>query len=372
VVGALDRLDADRRAVRRLQRLRESHGPGPVRLAIPGRDLALVLAAEDVPRVLDGSPDPFAPDNREKRAALGHFQPHGVLISHGRERAERRAFNERVLEPGRPVHELGDAFGAKVAEEVAALPAELGWDAFARGWWRLVRRVVLGDGARDDDELTDMLTRLRGDANWAFLKPRRSALRERFLERLRGHIERAEPGSLASLVATVPATPATDPVGQVPQWLFAFDAAGMATFRALALLDGRPERDPAFLGAAVLESLRLWPTTPAILRDTTTETEWRGGTLPAGAGLVIFAPFFHRDFAGADGFHPELWLDGAEPPAVVPFSAGPAECPGRSLVLQLSSALLGRLLDGRELRGSHVEPPLPATLSPFRLRYSLA
>jgi cytochrome P450 len=329
VVDALDRLDADRRAVRRLRQLRSTRGPGPVLLAVPGRDVAFVLAAEDVRRVLEESPEPFAPDTREKRSALGHFEPHGVLVSHGRERTERRAFNERVLEPGRPVHELGDAFGAKVAEEVAALPAELGWDAFARGWWR------------------------------------------RFLARLRGHLERAEPGSLASLVASVPASPDTDPVGQVPQWLFAFDAAGMASFRALALLVGRPERDPSFLRASVLESLRLWPTTPAILRDATEDTRWAGGTLPAGAALVIFAPFFHRDFEGADAFRPELWLDGSEPPAVVPFSAGPAMCPGRSLVLFVTTTVLSELLQGRDLHGSSVgSAPLPATLSPFRLRFS--
>jgi cytochrome P450 len=372
VVDMLDRFDADRRAVDRLRRLRDAHGPGPVLLALPGRDVAVVLTAADVRRVLDESPEPFAPDSREKRAALEHFQPHGVLVSHGAERAERRTFNERVLEPQRSVHELADGFAAMVAEEAEGMRGELGWDRFAVGWWRLVRRIVLGDGARDDHELTDMLTALRRDANWAFMKPRRTGLRARFLERLASHVERAEAGSLASLVATAPASTRVDPLQQVPQWLFAFDAAGMASFRALALLNGRPERDPEFLRATVLESLRLWPTTPAILRDTTEQTVWASGTLPAGAALLIFAPFFHRDFDGADAFRPEAWLDGDEPPAVVPFSAGPAMCPGRSLVLFVTSTLLARLLEDRELRGSSVGgAPLPATLSPFRLRFSI-
>jgi len=44
-------------------------------------------------------------------------------------------------------------------------------------------------------------------------------------------------GKLASIVASTPASAQTYPVEQVPQWLFAFDAAGMAAFRALALLD---------------------------------------------------------------------------------------------------------------------------------------
>ena len=65
----------------------------------------------------------------------------------------------------------------------------------------------------------------------------------------------------------------------------------MATFRTLALLATHPTQtgqartelagkalsaphDLAYLRSCVQESVRLWPTTPAILRDTTTETTW--------------------------------------------------------------------------------------------------
>jgi cytochrome P450 len=44
----------------------------------------------------------------------------------------------------------------------------------------------------------------------------------------------------------------------------------------------------------VLESLRLWPTTPTILRQTTAETRWNRDSTPAGTVVLIFAPFFHR------------------------------------------------------------------------------
>jgi hypothetical protein len=62
---------------------------------------------------------------------------------------------------------------------------------------RIVRRVVLGDSARNDHELTDLLARLRGKANWSLLHPTRSDLREEFLQRLRVQLHRAEPGSLS-------------------------------------------------------------------------------------------------------------------------------------------------------------------------------
>ena len=82
VEAAAERLAPDRRAVRRLQRPRDRHGPGPVPLRMPpGRGQAVILAPEHVRRVLDGTPEPFAAASSEQRSALGHFRPDGVLVS---------------------------------------------------------------------------------------------------------------------------------------------------------------------------------------------------------------------------------------------------------------------------------------------------
>lgn len=403
VVALAERLDADHRAVKRMQRLRESHGRGPVVLALPVRTMALVLHPDDVHRVLEESPEPFGTANLEKRAALSHFQPHGVLISDPSDRARRRPFNEEVLDEPRPLHRLADAFSAKVREEAAVLLDEaeedevIDWDRFIVAWWRVVRRVTLGDAARDDHALTDMLTELRQRANWAYALPKRKRLRERFLLQLRGHLDRAEPGSLASLVATAPAAPDTVRHQQVPQWLFAFDPAGMAAIRALALVSAHPgfaavvreelggsdlsqPRELPRLRAAVLESLRLWPTTPAILRETSEPTSWEEGTLAAGSAVTIFAPFFHRDERKpwADRFAPELWLDEslrADWP-LVPFSDGPGICPGRNVVQLTTSMMLAAILERHDVA---LEPadrldqrePLPGTLNPYSLRFRL-
>lgn len=366
------------------------------------RRQAVILAPEDVRRVLDGSPEPFATASDEKRAALAHFQPQGVLISHGQARADRRQFNEAVLDTPRPAHRLADRLLRVVDEKAGTLLADIGrreltWDDFIAAWFRLTRRVVLGDAARDDHRLTDLLATLRADANWSFLRPRRDRLRARFLARLRDHLARAEAGSLAEIIATTPATGDTAPYQQVPQWLFAFDAAGIATFRALALLATHPEQaalasreiagdeagrlDRPFLRACILESVRLWPTTPAVLRQSTRETIWETGVMPARTGVLIFAPFFHRDDARlpfADRFAPEVWLGGgaAEDWPLIPFSAGPAMCPGRNLVLLLASAMLAALLAGREATlcppaRLDATRPLPATLDHFSLRFAL-
>ena len=396
VLQLAERLDLDSRAVAEMQRLRKRYGPGPVQVT-PGRRLALLLDPDDVHRVLGGTPEPFAPASREKRGALGHFQPAGVLASSRKEREHRRPFNEQVLQAGRPVHEHGAHMATVIDEETTALlgqvrfAGELTWDAFAITWWRIVRRIVLGDSARDDEQVTDDLQRLRKDANWSYFKPRRTARRRRFLDGLQHYVDRAEPGSLAALTAHTPAHPQTFPHQQIPQWLFAFDAGAWATVRALALtaLPGVAERartehphspDLPFLRACVLESLRLWATTPMILRDTTEETSWGSGRLPAGTSLVIFAPYFHRDeyaVPEAHRFAPELWLrertDQDWP--LVPFSGGPAMCPGRNVVLLVASVFLDRLLaehDFRQVTGA-LRPgrPMPGSLNPFGLRFAV-
>jgi cytochrome P450 len=187
----------------------------------------------------------------------------------------------------------------------------------------------------------------------------------------------------------------------MPQWLFAFDAAGMALLRALALLASHPVQmtraldDAAtpnvplmrpFLRGCVLESVRLFPTTPTILRDTTEDTEWRTGTerftVVKGAGLIIAVPAFHRDddlLPFAHQFSPDIWLDGSAQryPQLVPFSAGPAECPGRNLVLFTTSSVLAHLLHALDFRLSS-EPrlapdrPLPMTLNQLTLDFAVA
>ena len=132
VVALAERLDLDRRAVHLLQRLRARYGPGPLRLGVPGRSVALVLSPEGVQRVLSGSPEPFAVANREKRGALSHFQPHGVLVSHGQLRADRRRVNEAVLDFHRPVHRLAEAIAAKDPDEPSGS---------SRSWRRSRRRA---------------------------------------------------------------------------------------------------------------------------------------------------------------------------------------------------------------------------------------
>jgi cytochrome P450 len=399
VVDLAARLDLDGRAVRRLQRLRRRRGGGPVVLALPGRQEAILLEGEDVRRVLENSPEPFSPAAAEKRAAPAHFEPGVSLISTGAERAERRALQDAALESDRPIHSLANRLGPAVQAEARRLAdaavgaGELDWPVFAAAWMRLVRRMTLGKAAAEDEALTRMAARLRANANWTFAHPKDKALRAGFLERIEGHLARGAPGSLAERIAVQRSNIESAPADQIAQWLFAFDAVGITGFRTLALLATHPEPaarvrqeidrggwDLPYLRACVVDAVRLWPTTPAILRQTTRPTEWGGGTLPEGAGVLVFTPFFCRDderLAQAHRFAPELWLgrDPADNGALTPFSAGPAACPARHLAPFTASLFLAGLLRGcGELRtDAPLDPaqPLPGLLDHVRLRFTL-
>jgi cytochrome P450 len=181
-------------------------------------------------------------------------------------------------------------------------------------------------------------------------------LRERFEARLRGHLERGEPGSLAGLAS------ADELIGQAPHWLFAFDAAGIVTMRALAIGGGG--------AAGIWESARLWPTTPVILRESTEPTPWHSTWLPARTTFVVFTPYFHRDpdrLPHADAYAPENWPTPRDP-GLVPFSGGPGGCPGRDLVLVAASAMLDALRDHLEV--PTLRAPLPVTLNHFGLSFA--
>ncbi|MFL6083979.1 MAG: cytochrome P450 [Mycobacterium sp.] len=404
VVRLLEGMQADARAVKRMQQLRREFGSGPVEVVLPGRRMVIILDPVDVRRVLDGAPTPFHPANKEKRKALQWFQPHGVLISEGPIRQQRRALNDVALESGWELHSMAGSFVEAIGDEARRLVA----DATARGhldsmqfmtaWWRLVRRIALGERARDDETITDELLRLRKAGNWAFLSLPHYRMRSKFLEHLYRYVESPQPGTLAAAVAEIPASGAVDPVGQMPQWLFAFDAAGMALLRTLALLSTHPDQlaqalseaadsshalSRPYLRSCVLESVRLWPTTPTILRDTTEDTQWRDGsiTIAKGAGLMIVVPGFHRDdelLPFAHQFEPDIWVDGRaqQYPQLVPFSAGPAECPGRNLVLFVTSTLLAHMLTALSYELTSTpkpspDKPLPMTLNQLTLDFKV-
>lgn len=139
-VNLAERFDIDSGGVTEMQRLRDRYGPGPVRMNLLGRRVALLLDPGDVHRVLEGTPEPFTPATLEKRGALNHFEPDSALVSSAQKRLAHRPLNEKALETGTVVHSHAEAMTGAIEREVASLlghadfTGTLDWDGFITAW----------------------------------------------------------------------------------------------------------------------------------------------------------------------------------------------------------------------------------------------
>ena len=403
------RLDTGR-GVATVERLTERYAGRPVMLRSVGGQTLLVLAAGDVRQVLESPVSVYAMNANEKRRLFSEFAPDVLNGSPPDLHAQRRPFNEAVLDYGHEPHRLAERFLRVVHEEVAAMLVDdgvLDYERSLAAFRRISRRCALGDAAADDTELSEEHSRLRRDGDWLGLKfwnrRRNARLRASMDARIQRYVAAAEPGTLVSLFASAPTEAETRPNGQVPFWLMALDAVRIAVFNALALLTTDPaahERalaeirladtthgpgtiaglaDLAFVRACMLDSVRLWPAAAMLVRVTAAETEWYGETLPIGAKVLIPVSAHHRArrLPHANRFAPDLWLDGTADAdwQMNVFSRGGAQCAGRNLALVLGTASLAELLRQREfeLLRPKLAPdrPLPYVINPLKVRFAV-
>jgi cytochrome P450 len=380
------RTGADGLAYSFMSGLHRSYGDGPVWIRVAKDEALLLLGPDAIRFALGGSPDPFASDPEPKKSAMAHFQPDALTISRNPEWEDRRTFTDSVLSSG--MAQLSERFAEVSREEAARLPAELDWDAWNRAVRRITRRVILGDGAAGDEQLSETLGTLMDKAN-----PPGGGddeLYQGFAASVQRYVDAAEPGSLAGGLAPAPPTDAPQPPRPALHWLFALgDTLAINSLRCLALLavhDAERERalapadGPAFLDACLHEAMRLWPTTPMLSRETTRELEWDGVTVAAGTQVLIVNAFNHRDrsrYEWADRFSPEQWLtgDAADDWSFNHFSHGPQGCPGVALSLLVGRAMLGTVLGAGDVElvdpSLHASKPLPHSLDYFGLKFRL-
>jgi cytochrome P450 len=350
--------------------------------------------------VLDGSSDGYAANAGAKGKGMSHFQPDALTMSCGEAWRDRRQFNEAVLAARERQHPLAKRFLAVVADEFGRLRLadRLAWPEWEGLFDHITLRVIFGDEARSDQELTARLERLMRQANRLLgLGPT-----DDYYE-LYGALERylrdPAPDGLIGQIAQSPHGDDTRVVQQIPHWMFATrDTLAANAFRALAVIatdpavcarvreeiDGADLSDPAavdglsYLEGCLQEAMRLWPTTPLLARETTRESTLAGETLKEGTQVILLNVFNHRDAEHVDAANrldPERWREPQSDYRFNHLSNGRQDCPGGPLVLLLGRAALGQVLQRCSLTLEHPRLPaggdLPYMLNFFETRFSV-
>src|SRR3954454_18408028 len=200
----LTRLNTDGRAIKALDGIRQKHGGDGVRLL--GGKMTVLWGEGAIREVLDNSATEYASDAGAKKKGMAHFQPDALTLSRGDEWRDRRTFNEAVLLEHSQEGRIRDV----VSDEVSRMriDGELRWEHWEQLFDHITLRVIFGDPARNDQELTALLEKLMGEANRiAGLKP--SDDYYEFYGRLEKHLANPDPYSLIARVADAPQTDQT-------------------------------------------------------------------------------------------------------------------------------------------------------------------
>ena len=394
-------LGTDYLGYRLVEGMVRTYGPGPFYVRV-ARDEALLLHnPDDLKFVLSGSPDPFASDLEPKRKGMAAFQPDALTISRGDVWKDRRAFAEYVLDSREPMHRLAQAFADVAAEESRQLAKEtIRWQNFNAAFQRITRRVVFGDRAADDTQLTEMLAEMMSIGNKLPGEP--APEYAEFIKRIQGYLDDPEPNSLASLVASAPVAPDVNPATQIVHWLFAMgDTLAVNVFRALGVIATHGEQrheveiemankdigSPKgiakleYLAGCLCEAMRLWPATTMFGRVAIRDVEFpSGAVLPEGSQVLIYNVFNHRNrerIPYADKFAPGEWVrgDAGSNWSFNFMSHGPQICPGYGLSIFLGQTVLAHLLDvgTPAISGTRLDPtkPLPYSFDPYGFRIDM-
>ena len=386
---------------RAIGQLREKYPADFVMLRL-GVKMLLVFSREGIRDVLQNSPRIYGvPDI--KRDGMRRFQPDAATIS-GEYWQHRRTFNEQVLNLENTVHQYAGNFLELIKSECESLGREAGsqpkWLHFRRLFARISLGIIFGSAAVDDAYLVSSLKTLMQSGNHASLLPDNPSLRNSLFQAMRGYLRRPESGTLVELAkehtqaAEFPEVIKCE--SQIVHWMFAMNETLAAnTVRALALIAAHNETQQSLraeireahnphtidrmslLGGCLQEAMRLWPTTPVLLRRTTRADDLCGNNIEEGTDVLILNAFNNRNL-GIDkghGFWPERWLDDSvDREAFTHFGGGPQYCAGKNLAMWIGKAVLATLLKKTEFALKRPRltqnEPMPHALNYFRTEFT--
>lgn len=395
-VTLLSRIHPDPLAVRFGSHLRRKYGSEYIYVYMLANRSLLVLDETGIRHVLDNSPLIYA-DSRLKRMGMSHFQPNALTISRGEAWQDRRAFNEGVLYGGPGGHQFLEQFHAIIRNEIAGrrytAATQLTWSEMDDLFQKIMLQIIFGTAARDDTVLWSLLKKMLKESNRVFALKKSSSY-DAFYARIQKYLRTPEENSLVWLCTRVPSSETTHVENQIPHWMFAMnETLAINTARALALITAHPEAetrvraeiggDPPsargvhsmkYLEGCIQEAMRLWPTTPLLVREMVQADTLGGEAIPSGTQVLILSSFNHRDrqtHPFADTFTPEIWLDGKVDYLFNHFSNGTQVCAAKDLALFIGKAVIATLL--QEHRYILKQPtlnsagPLPHKYNYFKL-----
>jgi cytochrome P450 len=349
----LTRLNTDGKAIAFMDGIRSKYGGDGVRF-MNGK-ITVLWGEEAIREVLDNSATEYASDAGAKKKGMSKFQPDALTLSRGEEWKDRRAFNEAVLIDHGQDARIRDV----VADEVSRLRIGDGleWKHWEQLFDHITLRVIFGNSARNDQDLTELLEKLMGQANRIVGGGPGDDYYE-FYGRIDRYLAKPDPYSLVALIADAPHTDRTRIAQQIPHWMFAMrDTLGANTYRALALAaSGHRDNLPGVLH----EAMRLWPTTPLLAREKVDD----------GSQVMILNVFNHRDPREADFNEVRPEREGSY--RFNHLSNGTQDCPGGPLVMLIGTAVMEQMLSEYDLRyvGPSLDPP-PEMLDFFSIRFEV-
>lgn len=391
-------LEYDAAAVKFVNKMRNKYHSDYLYLYLLTTKSLLVLDPKGINHALDKSPETYA-DAKLKRVGMSHFQPDALTISRGNEWRDRRAFNESVLNTGEEVHELADIFidiiGAETSNTLQQTKGKLAWDDFSRLFERIMLQIIFGKDV-SAPALLHSLRKMMHESNRGF-GLHKSSYFDAFYASLSHRRQNSYTPSLAMLCSHAPVSEVTKVDYQIPHWMFAMaDTLAINTARAVALIIAHPFAETRvreeienanidsghgvnqlrYLEGCVQEAMRLWPTTPMLVREAIRDDMINGVHIPAGTQLIILNSSNHRDrnhIDFADKFLPQHWIDKKIDNRFNHLSNGRQICAGKDLALLIAKAVIANLLSGHRyiLERPSIDPgkPLPYLYNHFHIRF---
>lgn len=401
-VTVFSSLHPDPLSVRFISRMRRKYKSQFLAFGRGKRRRILVLDGASTKNILDNSPETFA-EPRAKREGMERFQPGAVTISREVAWKSRRRFNEYCLETSNPIHPLSSQFLKAIHHECDGLvplneSGQISWTQFKAMFDRLALQFLFGPAAADDKYLIGAMVKLMKNANRSrFLPPRKRLLND-YYSAVRGYLRWPGKNCLARVAQRFSSGKLLRTESQFTHWLFAMsETLATNAIRALAMIAihkkandevrleiaGQNLDDPnsieqmTVLSGCLQEAMRLWPTTPLLVRETTVSVEFAGEELPPRSQVMIFNSFNHRDPEFGDDldrFVPERWTAQRSDVQFNHLSNGSQSCAGKNLAIWIGTAVMASLMRRHQytLLNPTMNPnrPLSHAMNHFRTRLS--